>query len=94
MADTGEALSNQSSKLNLNFTLLVHGSDVACKLHLFVCTGKYLKYKLERWLRGKAHKSENLSLVTKTCVKYGRVWREEMEGHVILLLQKIRENHF
>lgn len=91
MADTGEALSNQSSNLNLNFTLLVHESDVACKLHLFVCTGKYLKYQLERWLRGKAHKSENLSFVTRTCVKYGRVWREEMEGHVISLYYNFKK---
>lgn len=45
MVDTGEVLSKLSSKLNLDFTLLGHESDVAHKPHLFVDTNLYSKYK-------------------------------------------------
>lgn len=45
MVDTGEALSKWSSKLNLDFTLLGHESDAACRPHLFVYTDEYSRSK-------------------------------------------------
>lgn len=78
MVDTGEMLSKQSSKLNLDFTLLVHESAVACKSHLFVNIDQYSKYKHIELGRKLMDKQENLSLVTRTCVKYWRVWREKI----------------